>query len=179
MKIVKNLASLSIVQLTAAYNAVAERQIKKFSDKPTAEKRVEMALERASMAIVDAEGTALTGTRAQIGEALFVMDASDARLARKAEVDATRSAPPAPRTDFEDHMVITVLAEANPKREGGKAHARFALYRSGMTVAEYKEACVSLEGRGARAPFRYLPDLYWDTDHGYVVVTQPGQEPKK
>lgn len=40
----------------------------------------------------------------------------------------------------EDARVITVLAKENPKRPGSKAHARFALYRTGMTVGEWLEA---------------------------------------
>lgn len=33
--------------------------------------------------------------------------------------------------------VISVLAEANPKREGTKSYDRFKLYRDGMTVADF------------------------------------------
>lgn len=38
---------------------------------------------------------------------------------------------------------ITILAETNPKREGSGAHARFQLYRNGMTVQEALTAGMS------------------------------------
>jgi hypothetical protein len=36
--------------------------------------------------------------------------------------------------------IITVLAEENPKNKGTLAFQRFALYQSGMTIAEYVAA---------------------------------------
>lgn len=52
---------------------------------------------------------------------------------------------------------IRVLRKTNPKR--GKSAARYALYRDGMTIAEYIKACESRnEGRLA------LFDITWDTD---------------
>ena len=36
--------------------------------------------------------------------------------------------------------VIIKLAPGNPRRPGSKAHGRFGLYRTGMTVREYLEA---------------------------------------
>ncbi len=47
--------------------------------------------------------------------------------------------------------VITVKSRANPKRDGSKAHQRFALYRSGMTVGDYVRACKSTHGRKMRS----------------------------
>jgi hypothetical protein len=46
---------------------------------------------------------------------------------------------------------------ANPKR--GKSALRFALYRTGMTVQEYIEACERLN-----SPNHALFDITWDTD---------------
>lgn len=57
---------------------------------------------------------------------------------------------------FEGEMTITVLADKNPKREGTKAHQRFALYRSGMKVSEFIAA-----GGGVN-------DLAWDSEHGFI-----------
>lgn len=54
---------------------------------------------------------------------------------------------------------ITLVAETNPKR--GKSAARFAIYRTGMTVAEF------LAEGGLRA------DLAWDAEHGYISVAAP------
>lgn len=61
---------------------------------------------------------------------------------------------------------ITVLAEANPKREGSSAHARFALYKKAKTVGEYIDACVAAghERRKARL------DLRHDIEHGYIAI---------
>ncbi len=51
---------------------------------------------------------------------------------------------------------IKLLANDNPKREGTKAHARFELYRDGMTVAEFLQAGGS------------PTDIRWDVKHGYI-----------
>jgi hypothetical protein len=51
---------------------------------------------------------------------------------------------------------ITVLVAANPKRPGSATHARFELYRTGMTVAEFLAA-------GGRSV-----DLAWDEGHGFI-----------
>lgn len=55
--------------------------------------------------------------------------------------------------------VIHILAEKNPKREGSMAHARFALYRHGMTVEQYLEA-------GGQ-----LGDLGWDEQRKHIWVS--------
>ena len=39
-----------------------------------------------------------------------------------------------------DGAVITLLKKENPRRPGSAAYNRFALYRDGMTVAEYLAA---------------------------------------
>ena len=36
-----------------------------------------------------------------------------------------------------DTAKITLLVKQNPRREGTKAHKRYSLYKSGMTVGEY------------------------------------------
>ena len=52
---------------------------------------------------------------------------------------------------------IRKLVEGNPKR--GDAAIRFAQYRSGMTVAEFINACHKLE-----VPNYAVYDLTWDSD---------------
>jgi hypothetical protein len=69
--------------------------------------------------------------------------------AKKAKKEAGGKRGPAPQ--FADGMKITEVV-ANPKREGTSAHARFSLYKAGMTVGEY------LKAGGTRS------DLAWDTD---------------
>jgi len=59
---------------------------------------------------------------------------------------------------FDHAAKITVLAEKNPKRPGTDSHRRFALYRSGMTVADYF-------AKGGSAP-----DLLWDLHHKFIKL---------
>jgi hypothetical protein len=54
---------------------------------------------------------------------------------------------------------ITVLAEKNPRREGSKTFKKFALYETGMTVAEF----VSKGGR--------LIDVKADLERGHIAVS--------
>jgi hypothetical protein len=63
-----------------------------------------------------------------------------------------RRAPGAPgfRATHADADVITVLAETNPRQAGSKAHARFALFQSGMTVGAYLAACQQKLGENGR-----------------------------
>jgi hypothetical protein len=58
-----------------------------------------------------------------------------------------------------DDSVISILVEKNPKKEGTKAHTRFALYREGMAVREY------IEAGGTRG------DVNWDLKRNYIAVT--------
>ena len=53
---------------------------------------------------------------------------------------------------------IRLLVDKNPKRPTASAHARFALYRDGMTVAEF------LAAGGTRA------DLSWDRTKHFVAI---------
>ncbi len=54
---------------------------------------------------------------------------------------------------------ITVLAASNPKKVNSKAFARFALYRTGATVAAYIQA-------GGK-----IGDLAYDVKHGFISLT--------
>lgn len=60
--------------------------------------------------------------------------------------------------------VITLLVAENPKRPTAAAHARFALYRTGQTVAEF------LAAGGTKA------DLSWDRVHGFIRIDGGAQE---
>lgn len=46
----------------------------------------------------------------------------------------------------------------NPKRASSKSHAKFALYKDGMTVQQAADAGLT----GA--------DLSWDTGHGFIKI---------
>lgn len=61
------------------------------------------------------------------------------------------------KATFKDDMKITILVEGNPKRAG--AAARFALYKKGMTVAEY------LAAGGTMA------DIRWDVKQEFISVS--------
>lgn len=70
--------------------------------------------------------------------------------------------PAAPRVRasarFPDAAKITLISEKNPKREGSKAHPRFALYKTGQTVGEFIKAGGT------------FGDLDWDSSHGFISV---------
>lgn len=66
---------------------------------------------------------------------------------------------------------IAVLVKQNPKVPNRKAHARFALYKDGMTVAAYQEAV-----KAAGHPFKIAAaDLLWDQRHGFISLTAPAK----
>ena len=73
--------------------------------------------------------------------------------------------PKAPRDSnfkkiYPDGAKITVLTEGgkNPKREGSKAHSRFALYAGNPTIGDAVKAGV------------LYADLSWDVGHGFIKV---------
>lgn len=67
------------------------------------------------------------------------------------------------RKRVNENATITVLSETNPKRTGSKAADRFALYQTGMTVKQAKEA-------GLQAV-----DITYDVAHEYISLTPPAE----
>lgn len=61
---------------------------------------------------------------------------------------------------------ITVRVDANPKRVGSKAHARFALYKTGDTVEQFMK-------KGGT-----YSTLKWDTEHGFVAINETPEQRK-
>lgn len=59
---------------------------------------------------------------------------------------------------FGNNEIIQVLAESNPKKAGSKAHGRFALYETGMTVKKFLE----IGGQ--------ISDLKWDSERKYIQI---------
>lgn len=57
--------------------------------------------------------------------------------------------------------IITILVMDNPKRKGTLTFDRFALYKDGMTVAEY----VAAGGRTG--------DVNFDVEQGYISLEVP------
>ena len=81
--------------------------------------------------------------------------------AKKSPVKKAAPAPaeksgPGRKSAFNDTMKITVLVKENPKR--AKAAERFALYKNGMTIADY----VAAGGT--------LADVRWDTKMNFISV---------
>lgn len=86
-------------------------------------------------------------------EAVAAAEVAEAAVNAVAEVKGR-----GPRGVSED-AVISMLVGGNPKREGSKAHGRFALYADGMTVGEALDAGIT------------TPDLVYDTKHGFVSIS--------
>ena len=86
-------------------------------------------------------------------------DALRRKLGVKPEKKAKKSKPKTerkPRAAFDPEANINLLVTENPKR-GGSA-VRYALYKDGMTVAEYIAAGGTPD------------DLRWDAAHKYISV---------
>ena len=77
----------------------------------------------------------------------------EAKEAAQAEQAAEKAAKAA-----QDDRAITLLATENPKRPGSASFDRFALYQTGMTIAEY------LKAGGQRS------DIRWDSDRGFIAL---------
>lgn len=95
---------------------------------------------------------------------------------KKAAHVVEESAEAAPRTrgprGVPETAVITLLVEANPKREGSKAHAVFSHYESGQTIADF---CAALEATDAEMVKEATPNLVYDAKHGFIEIE--GYEP--
>lgn len=73
----------------------------------------------------------------------------------KTKTTSTRGRKPKVPSDVR----ITLLAKANPKRNGSKTYKRFALYKSGMTVGDF------LKKGGTHG------DVNWDSKHKYIKLS--------
>lgn len=113
------LAALTLAQLANAYNLVSPIPVKKFSDRPAAERRTLKALEAAKkdFALSPANG------------AVYLVDpgTNEAKIAA-GDTDA---------------RLIEVLVD-NPKR--GKSAVRFDLYSRASNIAEYVAGVKALGG---------------------------------
>lgn len=69
-----------------------------------------------------------------------------------------------------EDFVIRLLVRENPKAEGSLAAERHALYRDGMTIGAYLDACAALQG-GPRSACR--SDLQWDAERGFIAIQAP------
>lgn len=79
-------------------------------------------------------------------------------------------------TNWGNNWVITVNVTENPKAKFkhtgaiSPSYQRFALYRTGLTVAEYKALVLTSPagGKGYAAA-----DLIWDTARGFITIAPP------
>ena len=124
---------MSMQELTRMYNKLAGTQLTKFSTKKKGQERL-WAL------VQDQQPPARRGGGQPEPSAPAPKKKSGARAA------------------FGMDQRIKVLAEENPKREGSASFDRFALYRDGMSVAEYLDA-------GGRRP-----DLVWDCRYKFIAI---------
>lgn len=82
--------------------------------------------------------------------------AAPAKSTKKAAPAPVEKAGPGRKSAFNDGMKITVLVKENPKR--AKAAERFALYKNGLTIADY----VAAGGT--------LADVRWDVKQSFISV---------
>lgn len=123
-----NTATITIEEIKAAptsellelYNEISGEDIKKFSDRKTAERRTWNMVQRLAPN-EDIRETILKGK-----------EPKDLAKAKKEK--------PGKRDDYENR-VIKVLVKENPKRVGSRAHKKFGILMDmdGRTVAEYKK----------------------------------------
>lgn len=71
-------------------------------------------------------------------------------------------------SDRSDQDVIHLLVAANPKKPASASFQRFACYRDGMTIAEYK---TKVERRlGAAEAAKCRADLLWDEQRHFIRI---------
>lgn len=99
-------------QLLVLYNMASERKLTRFAETRTARRRTRLALEDRGLDFIHHYGQPVE---------FEVVPAEVADTVRR-PVDA---------------RIITVLVRPNPKRPGTACHARYDLYRDGMSGGEY------------------------------------------
>ena len=137
--------SLSMSQMVELYNSHApvENQIKKFTDRPTAHKRI--------WALVEAK--AVLNVLPPIPQEKIVSE----EVVEKVAVARGR------KTVFEGHVIKSTKAE-NPRRAGTNGHKSMAIILAfgdkGVSYADF----IAAGGRRV--------DLAWDLDNGNVTVSK-------
>ncbi len=65
--------------------------------------------------------------------------------------------------------IITIISPEGLARKKGDSAAQAKVYRNGMTIAEYFDACRKLQAKGKLAArFGKSGDIRWDVDHRYI-----------
>ena len=186
------LADLSLAELVTVHNLTvpAGRATRKFSDRASAVRRTQAALDFAEFdAVREADGSVCVARRAVVPEATrqrTLDEQAEARAAVAPEgtsdasgADQARDrAPPASvddpaptskgrdvrkgRASYADDVKITVVSSENPRR--GKAAERFACYASSPTIGDYVAAMAKM-GHDRDWAVR---DVAWDARHGFI-----------
>ena len=84
---------------------------------------------------------------------------------------SNETATPATAPTIAASKPIILLCAENPKVPGSKARARFALYATNATVAQYVAACIAA-GHSRR---NAVADIAWDLKHGFIAHEKPEQ----
>lgn len=105
----------------------------------------------------DIEKTAAKKAEAKTGKKAAVKKA-DAAKAPSAKAAEPKASTAGRKSRIDGTKKITVLVDANPKREGSGAHARFAKYKTGITVSKALELGVT------------MADLAYDTKNKYISI---------
>lgn len=180
-------ATLSLATLVRSYNTVAaalgETEVRKFSDKPGAVKRLHniivRALEAQLAVMYDADGSVASvgapvleessSTDGVPSDDTFVEPKDDVTLQNVQTDGTTTTAEPTSTAKLATTLDLTAKVKilvANPKRAGSRAHAVFALYADGQTGQQFVDAVVA-----AGHPVRVaLTNLHWDLDHGFIYL---------
>lgn len=184
LEILNTLTLSSLATLHNEYAADANtKSVNKFSDKVAGIRRTVAVLDALQLELVvdakSARGFVVEGSYTDADHQVDPTEdtlpvALETPLAPVAAVPA-----PAPRqrsaaVSEEATITLMVIGEkgdvTNPKRKGSEAHARFALYRDGMTVRQYLDAANALGHMSER--HKYRADLRWDEAHGFIRIEE-------
>jgi len=96
-------------------------------------------------------------TRAQmVANDKAAKEAKEAKPAKEPKVDPILA----------KKILIKTEGGKNPKREGSKSHARFALYKNNQTVADY----IDLAVKGGQSRRSARADIAWDQQHKFIEL---------
>lgn len=154
MKYYDLLDKLTIMELTAIYNAVIKtmpdgKPLESFHTKPDGVKRVMWLINETKMSIQDILKIVPEDTVRKHVENL---------LGEQKPVKVVNKVAPQPSLPPQANKKISILVQTNPKRPNSASHERFAKYKPGMTVAEALKAGVT------------KADLVWDQKKGFIKL---------
>lgn len=139
-------------QILSVFNSLSPRPIKAFMDR--------YAMERRTQDLLDSEG--LMVHHENNGGALRQIDGVWIYRAESHPSNVQALG----HVHRDSNRIIRLLIDHNPKKL--KSAVRFAQYRDGMTVYEYRMACRTAQGGDA---YRIAEsDIDFDVKHGYIRI---------